>query len=293
MRSPGSRGEEDRLRIPPEHRPTERIPLRRGQFGKTDEPVRGSIAPWSDLALDRVSRHVEVFLVVRSAAPVARASDPRPDRSRADAAIVPRAPGGRSRRGVEGGRGPRPASGPRRLRRAAGWADGRRRLLAGIGRHLGEIAQKPGIVSMWRTMRARISPSGSGPRRAAMLSLAWSGLVVAGSTQVTAGWEITHLRKNCAQVSAPISRAKSGSGRPSTIRNRAPSLERHVDQHRDAAVGRRLEDALLGLPGVDRVVDLGRCRSRRARPTAPRPGSTAVRGGSRRRSGCAPPASRR
>src|ERR1700752_2902621 len=55
------------------------------------------------------------------------------------------------------------------------------------------ILLKPGIVSMCRTMRARISRSGRGPRKAAMFSAAWAGLDVEGRAQVTFGWEMTHL----------------------------------------------------------------------------------------------------
>jgi hypothetical protein len=56
-----------------------------------------------------------------------------------------------------------------------------------------------------------------GPAHRGMFSNRCSGFVVAGIAQVTAGCEITHLRKNCAQVSIPNSLAKSGSGRPATI----------------------------------------------------------------------------
>jgi hypothetical protein len=61
---------------------------------------------------------------------------------------------------------------------------------------------KPGIVSMYRTIRARISLSGRGPLSAPMFSDSWSGFVVAGMAQVTAGWEMIHFRKNWAQFDA-------------------------------------------------------------------------------------------
>src|ERR1700722_6118397 len=51
-----------------------------------------------------------------------------------------------------------------------------------------------------RTILARISLSGSGPRKAPMFSVRWSGLVVAGRATVTRGFEMTHFKKKADQV---------------------------------------------------------------------------------------------
>lgn len=48
----------------------------------------------------------------------------------------------------------------------------------------------------------------------------WAGSDVPRSTEVTAGCSIVHFGKNCAQLVAPNSGAKSGKGRPSSTRIR-------------------------------------------------------------------------
>lgn len=49
------------------------------------------------------------------------------------------------------------------------------------------ILSKPGIVSMCRTILSRISWFGRGPRKSAVFSASWSGLVVAGKAKVKTG----------------------------------------------------------------------------------------------------------
>ena len=69
---------------------------------------------------------------------------------------------------------------------------------------------------MWRSIRRRIGSSGSGPRIVIWVSLIWSGFDVPQSTQVAAGWAMTRFSKNCAQLLAPKSCAKSGRGSSAT-----------------------------------------------------------------------------
>src|SRR6185503_5194178 len=74
--------------------------------------------------------------------------------------------------------------------------------------------------SQYWTILRRIAASGSAPRAASRLSSMYSGLSVPGMTAVTAGCPRMNLRKNCAQVLAPNSAAKSGNGRLPALRNR-------------------------------------------------------------------------
>src|SRR5690349_4207171 len=72
-------------------------------------------------------------------------------------------------------------------------------------------------------IRWRIFPSGSRPTPPAMLSSICCGLLVAGITQVTAGWATIHFRKNCAHDRQSISAAHGGSGFAATRPNKAPA----------------------------------------------------------------------
>ena len=71
-------------------------------------------------------------------------------------------------------------------------------------------------------MRLRIDAEGSAPKFAAMLSVMWCALEVAGITQVTAGCDTMNLRKNWPQLLQSNSRAHSGKAFPFTLRNREP-----------------------------------------------------------------------
>ena len=64
---------------------------------------------------------------------------------------------------------------------------------------------------MWAIMRSRARSSGNSPKAAPILSTMWRARPVAGVATVTTGWEITNLRKNCAQEWMPSSAAHAGS----------------------------------------------------------------------------------
>ena len=86
--------------------------------------------------------------------------------------------------------------------------------------------------------------------------------------QVTAGWLSTNFSSTCAQLVQPISAAHGGSGLAQQPAQQAAAAERHVDDHRDAALGRQRQQAPLGLAVVERVVDLQEVEPRSARRTA-------------------------
>ena len=69
------------------------------------------------------------------------------------------------------------------------------------------------------TLTMRIASSGSRPYPAPMLSIRCLGLLVAGIAQVTAGCEMTYLRKNCAHDLQSNSAAHDGSFFPRTREN--------------------------------------------------------------------------
>src|SRR5438309_4895295 len=72
-------------------------------------------------------------------------------------------------------------------------------------------------------MRSRVASSGSEPTPAVMLSTRCSSRLVAGITQVTAGWARIHLRKNCAQLWQPNAAVHAGSAWPRTRWKSPPS----------------------------------------------------------------------
>ena len=102
-------------------------------------------------------------------------------------------------------------------------------------------------------MRARSAASGSAPRAAPMFCRTCATWLVAGIAQVTAGCETMNFSTTCAQPSQPISAAQPGRRwRCSALQQRA-FAERPVHQHRDAALLRQRQQALLGL-AVEQVV---------------------------------------
>ena len=123
---------------------------------------------------------------------------------------------------------------------------------------------------MWRTIRVRISLSGSGPLSAPIFSDSWSGFVVAGMAQVTAGWEMTHQEKL-----RPVRRADLLCEVWQRVAfdnlEKFCFFERHVNHYRHALVGRRREDALLGVAGVNRVVHLNKIQIAFLDPVRKRP----------------------
>src|SRR5438874_11555227 len=70
------------------------------------------------------------------------------------------------------------------------------------------------------SIRRRIFASGSRPSPPAMLSSICCGLLVAGITQVTAGWATIHFRKKWAQDRQLISAAHGGRGFAATRPNK-------------------------------------------------------------------------
>src|SRR6185295_17229176 len=72
-------------------------------------------------------------------------------------------------------------------------------------------------------IRRRMAASGRRPTPAFRLSSRCATREVPGIAQVTAGWEMIHLRKNCAQLAQSISTAQGGRSLPFTRRKRLPS----------------------------------------------------------------------
>jgi cardiolipin synthase len=75
------------------------------------------------------------------------------------------------------------------------------------------------VPARYSAILARCCASGNRPRPAARLSCRCCTLLVAGMTQVTAGWARMNLRKNCAQLAQSNSATHSGSGLPRTCEN--------------------------------------------------------------------------
>ena len=84
----------------------------------------------------------------------------------------------------------------------------------------------------------------------------YSGLSVPGITAVTAGCDRMNLRNNCAQLVAPNSAAKSGSGLPADFAEQRVAAERQVDQHGGAGVARGRQQHLFGIAVAERIIDL-------------------------------------
>src|SRR5690349_13340278 len=87
---------------------------------------------------------------------------------------------------------------------------------------------KRGSASTSAAMRFRVASLGSRPTPPAMSSSRCAALVVPTRATVTAGWLITYLRKNCAQLRASSSAAHAGRDvsptRAKRLRLRAPQL---------------------------------------------------------------------
>src|SRR5579872_2218083 len=69
------------------------------------------------------------------------------------------------------------------------------------------------LASQYCSIRRRSAASGTRPRPAPWLSSRWLILVEPGIAQVTAGCEMTYLRKNCAQLVTSMSAAQGGRAR--------------------------------------------------------------------------------
>ena len=97
------------------------------------------------------------------------------------------------------------------------------------------------------TMRLRSAASGRRPVAALMFSRTWATRVVAGIAQVTAGCETMNFSTSWAQLAQSISAAHGGKRLPCQRAQQRAFAERPVDDHRDAAIARERQDALLDL----------------------------------------------
>jgi hypothetical protein len=83
----------------------------------------------------------------------------------------------------------------------------------------------------------RMAASGTRPRAAAWLSSRCANLGEPGIAQVTAGCDITYLRKNWLQLDTSISAAQSGSLRAARLPDQRRPRQRQIHQHRGMTLG--------------------------------------------------------